>query len=280
MLERALAFIRFAAAVRAMGLGLAWTLHNVYPHDSRSPSIDLIVRLALARLADVAIAHSRGGVRRLRWQFLRTGRTVLAYHGHLIGWYPNAMSRLAARQRLGLPEGAFVYLLLGMMRPYKGVEELIAAFRQVADPDAVLLAAGTAYPESYGSHLRALAEGDPRIRLDLFRIPDEDLQLYFNAANLFPLPFRAALTSSSLVLAQSFGLPVLVPDVPSLLEYTGPGTACVIGRREPLAEALRRARAELRAGTLRCGDEVVAWARRFDWDAGARALAPWLARRR
>ena len=280
MLRRALDFIRFAAGVRALGLGLAWTLHNVYPHDSRSRTIDVMVRLALARLADVAIAHSLGGVRRLRWQFLRTGRTVLTYHGHFLGCYPSGISRAEARRRLGLAEGAFVYLFFGAMRPYKGIEELIAAFRQIEDPDAVLLAAGGAIPESYGSHLRMLAAGDPRVHLDPRRVPDEEVQLYLGAADLFALPFRAALTSSTLMLGLSFGVPVLIPHMPSLLEYTGPGTACVIRRGETLADALRRGRAEQRAGTLRAGDEVVAWARRFDWDAGARALAPWLTPRR
>ena len=79
--------------------------------------------------------------------------------------------------------------------------------------------------------------------------------------------------------ALSFGVPVLVPEMPSLVEYVSPGTAYVMGRREPLADALRGARAERRAGVLRAGDDVVAWARRFDWDEGARALAPWLDRR-
>ena len=74
-----------------------------------------------------------------------------------VGSYPNVVSRAEACRRLGLPEDAFVYLLFGALRPYKGLEELIAAFRQLADPDAVLLAAGQVWPESYGLHLRAAA---------------------------------------------------------------------------------------------------------------------------
>lgn len=59
---------------------------------------------------------------------------------------------------------------------------------------------------------------NPRIHLHARRIPDEELQLFYNAADVVVLPFKQILTSGSLVLAMSFGKAVVTPHLESLLE--------------------------------------------------------------
>jgi glycosyltransferase involved in cell wall biosynthesis len=64
-------------------------------------------------------------------------------HGNYIDVYPNTLSRAEARSRLGLPEGARVLLFIGAVRAYKGIEELLAAFRTLDEPNARLVVAGS-----------------------------------------------------------------------------------------------------------------------------------------
>ena len=117
------------------------------------------------------------------------------------------------RERLGLPLGGFVFVCLGLLRPYKGLEELIPAFRGCR-PRLRLLVAGrppTTQPTSTGSAY--LAGGDPRIILEPRFIPAEEVQVYLNAADAAVLPYRQITTSGAALLAFSFGLPVVAPAI-------------------------------------------------------------------
>lgn len=276
--KQAASFVGFLVSLRRMGLRLAWTLHNLFPHESRSRTVDYAVRVALAQISELAIVHSRYARAQMRRLFLRARRIEAIHLGHFADYYPNSISRPAARAQLGLRDDAFVYLHLGQLRPYKGVEELIRAFRAGGDSNSVLVIAGRPLSSTYAEELVRLAGGDPRIRLDLRFLDDDELQTYFAAADLSVLPFRRVLTSASLLLSLSFGVPVLVAGHPSIREYVEPGVAYVLGGREPLDAGLRAAKLAALDGRLRRGESVIAWARGFRWDDGARAIAPLLMR--
>jgi beta-1,4-mannosyltransferase len=273
-------FILFLVRLRFMGVRVAWTCHNLFPHESRNRVVDWVVRVALARVAHVVIVHSRAARRDIALRFGRFRRVVYIPIGHLVGYYPNSMSRAEARSRLGIPTGATTYLMLGHIRPYKGVEELIHAFRRLPDPDGVLVLAGRVAPEfsarearEYQDALIARAAGDPRIRMHFGFIDDDDMQLYFNAADISVLPFRRVLTSFSLLLSMSFGVPVLVPRIAAIIEYVNDRVAYVMAPRESLTDALGRAKARRLSGELQSGAPVVQWVLRFDWNEAARSVA-------
>jgi beta-1,4-mannosyltransferase len=262
----------FVIGLREQHIPIIWTCHNLLPHESRSRAVDVAVRLCMARHAQVVVVLSHAGARRVRRAFRPRGQILVVPHGHLIGVYPDGGDRTRARQHLEIPERAFTYLFFGQVRPYKGVEELITSFRAVPDPDAHLLVAGWPLSVDYALHLRRIAAPDGRIRLVLDRVPDEELALYFAAADLTTLPFRRTpLSSGSIMLSLSLGIPVVIPQEPSLLEYVNGRTAYAFPRGQGLTDALSAARTARDAGALASGPEVIEWARRFDW---ASAVAP------
>ena len=112
---------------------------------------------------------------------------------------------------VSLPADAFVFACLGLLRPYKGLEELLPAFQSLPERDLFLLLAGKPGSKSYLSALQALAAGDDRIRLEPRFLQPEEVQLYLNAADACVLPYRQITTSGAAVLAFSFGLPVIAP---------------------------------------------------------------------
>ncbi len=74
-------------------------------------------------------------------------------------------------------------------------------------------------------------------------IPDEDVELYFKAADIAVLPYTHIFQSGVLFLAYSFGLPVIVTDVGSLREDVVEGeTGFVCRPADPLdlAHAIER----------------------------------------
>ena len=92
------------------------------------------------------------------------------------------------------------------------------------------------------------------------------------------LAFRSVLTSGSLLLALSMGLPVIVPHVPSILEYVDGRSAHVMRPGEDLAASIATARARHERGDFAPGSDIVAWARSFEWDAAVAPLVALLAR--
>jgi beta-1,4-mannosyltransferase len=109
-------------------------------------------------------------------------------------------------------------LFLGLLRPYKGLEELLPAFRSLPDPDATLLIAGRPRPSDYAARLASQVASDPRVRWHPYFVPDAEVQLWMNAADAVVLPYRQITTSGAAMLAWSFGKPVIAPALPAFIE--------------------------------------------------------------
>ena len=95
-----------------------------------------------------------------------------------------------------------------------------------------------------------------RARIDVTGrfLDDMELQVFFRAADIAVYPYRKVLTSGSLLLALSFGVPVVVPDVGMTREVlgSGPGPAgrLYTGAAPELEAAIRDLLAEKAAGRL------------------------------
>lgn len=217
--DGALLFLRCASLAKDYGYKIVWTVHNVFGHDVEQREVDQLVSVALARMADALIVHCQCARDRIRQFFDRTGDDIFyAPHGNYIQSYPNTISRAEARAALGFGQEEFIYLFFGYVRPYKGVARLVEVFRSLPNQQARLIIAGHPHPTSYVAELRDRAGDDGRIRLDTRLVPVPDVQVYLNAADVVVLPFDSILTSGSLILALSFGRPVIAPAVGAIPE--------------------------------------------------------------
>jgi glycosyltransferase involved in cell wall biosynthesis len=91
-----------------------------------------------------------------------------------------------------------------------------------------------------GDRIRASAAEDPRIRLVLEYVPDEDIQVYMQASDIVVFPCRRMHTSGSVLLAMSFGKPVIAPTMAAIPEYLDDQSAVQFVPADPngLAKAL------------------------------------------
>ncbi|MDQ3493213.1 MAG: glycosyltransferase [Chloroflexota bacterium] len=201
--------------LRRMGMPVVWTVHDLSRHDRPVDPLEMRFNRELFSLSAAVIVHC-GAARAALLEALqlpaRAARRVSVIpHGHYLGAYRNDLSRQEARERLGVTGDGPVLAFVGWVRPYKGVRELVLAFRELAGDGLRLLIAGTVGSDGFGAELTALAEGDPRVTLDLGFVPDDDLQMYLNAADVITLPYREIFTSGSVLLAMSFGRAVIAP---------------------------------------------------------------------
>lgn len=257
------------------GVRLIWTVHNLYPHNSKHQSLDLYYARRLARLSSALIFHSEAARERVLQTYqVAAPATAVIFHGNFIGQYPDSISPVEARLRLGIAQDDVVFCLLGTIRENKGLKQLLEAFREVARPGVKLLIAGSVATEQVRKWLFAQQTLSSGVLVYPEFVPDEDLQIYLRAADVMAFPYTRFLTSGALVLAMSFGKPCLAPNVGMINEYTGREGAFLYeeGVVNALVDALRRAVAE-RSRLPSMGARNFARAQELSWPAVARETA-------
>jgi glycosyltransferase involved in cell wall biosynthesis len=203
--------------VRALRLSLVWTVHNVVPHEPETADDSAVTRI-LARIAARKIVHSAETIDQLERLGADTGRVVIIPQGSYVTSYSEA-ARAESRRRLALPDSARIVMFFGLIRPYKGVQDLVDAWEVSAPVASVatapfLLVVGRCDDDAARHRLELGV--NRRGRLDEGHVPDELVPAYFGAADVVALPFRRLTTSSSALLALSLGRPVLAPRIGSL----------------------------------------------------------------
>lgn len=207
--------------VRLLGLHLVWTAHNVLPHRPVFAD-DVAARRLLVGRCDVVIVHAAAAGDALAAIGARPRRVEVIPHGP----FP-----AVGRTRLS-GTGPRTFLFFGRIEPYKGVEELLAAFATVPGR-ARLVIAGACPDPALAARLRQAA--GERVDLRLGHVPDAEVPALLASADVVVLPFRTIATSGSALLALSHGRPLLIPAHPTLAELpafrydgTPPGLATML----------------------------------------------------
>ena len=207
------AFVRWVALltlVRMRGCKIVWTAHNLLPHDRAAiAALDVLARRLVIAISERIMVHGQFAAESLVARFPAVvSKLCLIPHGNWINYYPRSLNRETARVKLGLPLDQFVYLFIGLCKPYKNVDGLVRAFRLTSN-DALLLIAGKFQDQAYYEHVKALAGSDDRIKIEPGFIPDKQMQAYLLACDVVVVPYREILTSGTAMLAMSFGRPVV-----------------------------------------------------------------------
>lgn len=234
--------------LRRLGVRIVWTVHNVAGHEAGRDEEGRRAHAMIASASHAIICHceaARGLVADAYGLDATTrARMHVVPHGSYAGAYPDTFSREAAREALGLAPDHVVFLFLGQIRRYKGVMELIDAFRTMERRDVRLVVAGRLERAKLARSLTRHGHDDERVALLPGNVPDDRMQVFLRAADVMVLPYRDVLTSGSAILAMTFGLPVVAPRIGCLPETL---SGCAIlydpeapqGLRGALDEALR-----------------------------------------
>lgn len=200
------------ACARVTGIRIVWTLHNVLPHQQVFPH-DRLARRRLLRAASLVIAHSPQALADLRDEVGEPRRAVVMPH-------PNFDARTAIGRRNASPRRV---LLFGRITAYKGVDETIKAFDDVAAWTSVeLTVAGICPDPGLRARLTALQSRHPdRVRLRLGHVPEDELAALFAAHDIQWLPYRRSTTSGAAVLGAQLGIPLAVPELPAFDDVPG-----------------------------------------------------------
>ncbi len=186
-------------------------------------------------------------------------------------------TKAEARASLDLPAESRLALFFGFIKPYKGVDHLIDAARDLKDRfgDGIrVLIVGDIYGDKQPYLDRITASGAEDIiqLIDGF-VPDETVEDYFLAADLAVLPYVSATQSGIVQIAYNYDLPVVTTDVGGLPEVVHDGRTGFIVPPEnapALAGAVIRFFEEDRA--LDFAANVAVEKEQYSWDRMAEAV--------
>lgn len=240
---------RFLARLDAFieaGGRVGWTVHNVLPHDARLPAAEARLQQAIVDRAIVVHVLTEDARTLVSdWFTIPDDRALVVPHSSYAGVYPDVVSEAQARYALSIDPDETVYLFFGAIKQYKGVDDLIEAFEAIAAADPGrhrLLVAGQPDPDDRLDRFLEWCRDHPAVALFAQRIDPSEVQLFMRAADVVVLPYRRSLNSGVLMLAFTFGRPVIVPSGTGLAGLVTPEVAVTFEPNDPssLEQAMRQ----------------------------------------
>jgi len=214
---------------KAAGKKIALTAHNVNQarRDAKDSWLNRATLKIQYRLCDHIFVHTQKMKEELCQDFGVNEKVVTVIRHPVNDAFPDTeLTPTEAKRQLGLRDEEKAILFFGRIRPYKGIEYLLDAFRLLsADEQAKyrLIVAGEPKKgsEDYLHEIQEAVQRDfkqGQVILRIQFIPDKEMEWYLKGADVLVLPYKEIFQSGVLFLAYSFGLPVVATDVGSFRE--------------------------------------------------------------
>lgn len=238
---------------------------NALPHEKR-PGDEVLTRY-FTGAADGFVTMSPKVAADLK---TFTNRPLLVLKHPLYDNFGSRIEKNEARQYLGIDSNAYVFLFFGFIRHYKGLDILIKAFELFSAKSEnrihppVLLIAGEFY--SVEKELKSMVRNSPvsaSIMQHSHFIKDEEVSLYFSAADCVVQPYRSATQSGVTPLAYHFEVPMIVTNVGALPDMVPKNIGIVC---EPDAESIAEALEEMQTFDLQTfKHHIVLEKQKYSW---------------
>jgi beta-1,4-mannosyltransferase len=235
-------FERLLKNLKSAGVSLVWTMHNVLPHESVFTDMEVRLREIVIANADlIHIMNPDSASLASPYFALPQEKTIRIEHPGYNGFYPQWKSKSAARVELGFSPTEHVALVLGAIKPYKGLLELAQDVDLISrdHPRALsLLIAGQPGSDSETEQLLELGSVHPAIHILPEQLSANDVGLLYSAADSAIIPYRASLNSGALVLALSMGTPVIARESAGSTHLLASGAGGIYSSGDQLRHAL------------------------------------------
>lgn len=212
---------------------------NIIPHEHR-PGDRLLTNYFIRKI-DGLIAMSQSVLRESA-SFRKDLPMGFCPHP-IFDNYGDRLPKEVAKDKLKLDVTQRYLLFFGFIRDYKGLDWLIQAFAdsRLRKYPVKLLVAGEYYssPEPY---LQLIKENNLQDLIELRTdfIPDDEVNLYFSAADMVVQPYKSATQSGVTQIGYHFNKPMLVTNVGGLAEIIPDGKIGYVVEPDPrkIADAL------------------------------------------
>jgi len=209
------------------------TAHDLLPREPRLGQA--LAQRRCYQAVDAVVTHSEYGRRQLiEGVGLEPAKVHVIHHGAF-----EHLTRLPREEPLPAELGDVtgpVVLFFGLMRPYKGIESLLEAWRGVHGAELWIVGRPRMPLDELIAHAPDRTRFVPRF------VADAELPAFFRRADVVVLPYSRTERldfSGVLATALAFGKPVVLSDVGGFAEVAATGAARLVPPDDP--EALRAA---------------------------------------
>jgi glycosyltransferase involved in cell wall biosynthesis len=268
-----------ARTARGTRRPLVITAHDVLPREPRRGQLDAQRRLY--ERVDAAVVHTAAGRRRLVDELrIDSARVHVIPHGVLRPWERAERDVAGIASDAGTGDAAEaplpaelrhidgpVALFFGLLRPYKGLDTLLAAWRGIGGAELWIVG----MPRMDVAALRASAP--PGVRFVSRFVSDPETHALMRRASLVVLPYREIDQSGVVFTALGTGAPLLLSDVGGFPEIAATGAARTVRAADPAAlhDALRELLGEPESLAAMAAAARAAAEGPYSWDAIARS---------
>ncbi|PAE17932.1 hypothetical protein CHH91_00040 [Virgibacillus sp. 7505] len=196
------------------GIKLIWTVHNLYPHKLKYKKAEKFARKMVMFFCNNLIAAGEFIKDEIIKEYNINGNKIkVVPHGHYKEAYEE--TNYDYREQKDINRNSFVFLFIGAIKEYKGVEKLINTFKKIESKKATLVIAGK--PDAKYDYLKQ--SNSENIVMDIRFIPDSEIVSIIQASNIVVLPYEEITTSGTAILATSFQRPIIAPKGRFFEEY-------------------------------------------------------------
>jgi glycosyltransferase involved in cell wall biosynthesis len=201
---------------------------NVIPHEKR-PGDKLFTRY-FVKSCDAFVTMSKSVLSDLQ-RIAPSKPAKLTVHP-LYDQFGPQLPQDIAREKIGLNRQEKIILFFGFIRPYKGLDLLLATMSEprIQSMQVKLLIAGEFYEneDRYHQLIKEYQLKD-RVILHTHFIPDNEVGIYLSAADVVVQPYKTATQSGVTPLAYHFEKPMIVTNVgglPEMVPHKKAGLVC------------------------------------------------------
>ena len=205
---------------------IVWTIHNLHSHMNYYPLLEILSRRSFSKKVDAIICHCAYAKNEIQKIYGVSQKKIHIINiGNYYERYPNEISMEKAREYLNIKQDQFIFLIFGPIRPYKGIINLINAFKKIRRKEkAKLMIVGNPVNKLLIANIINRTKDNQNFILKFGFIPEDEIQLYINASDVVVFSYKKILTSAGILLAMSFGKPIIAPRlgcIPETLDEKG-----------------------------------------------------------
>lgn len=228
-----------AGKVRKKGTKVIALIDNLIPHESRIGDKQL-TQYFLKRCDHFVVMSDVVEKDLLK---VYPNADYVFYPHPLYDQFGKKIAQQLAKKELNISENQKILLYFGLIRQYKGLDILIQAFNHL-DDQYELLIVGEPYGD-FQTYQQLIDNNKNKDRIHCITryVSDEEVPLYFSAADVCVLPYRSATQSGVIAISFHFDLPVIVTDVGGLRGMVEPFDAgIVVDKTNPdaVAKAIKK----------------------------------------
>lgn len=198
-----------------------WTVHNLHNHENLHLKLERFFMRKFVTMTDAFAVHNEFSKKMLQKKFtVENSKIYKIPHGNYINSYPKADIKLVnqLKQEIGLISNKTTFMILGHIRPYKGVLDAIAIFKEQTNNTQLLICGKVKYKDDEAL-IKKEIKGFSNIKFVSKFIEDNQLTSYIALADVMIYSYKDILTSGALLLGMSFKKVCLASKVGSLAEY-------------------------------------------------------------